>query len=502
MKYPHVLFFRHSEYEEIDDVLMKNIDRFQFKITVIKNHEDLLRLFDSDHSLLITFGGSDDEYCDEVNQVIANEMRKRWLHFKVFQDIDDINRGVLFCFFHYITRYDYSAMRRVFSIFTTCFNSFEKIHRAYDSLKKQTLRDWEWVIVDDSPEDIHFDFLRGVFKEDSRVRLYRRNGNSGNIGNVKNEAVSLCRGKYLLELDHDDEILPDTLKDAARVFDSDPDIGFVYMDFFNIYEDGTNYRYGDFYGLGYAGYYRQKYENKWVYVSITPNINNVTLSHIVGVPNHPRMWRRETMFQIGNYSEFLPVADDYELLLRTAVHTKMVKIPKIGYIQYMNANDNNFSLIRNDEIQKLVHHLREHCFKNYNIEKRMKFLDAFDKKEDCPIWKLGDYTSRYCNQIINLDYDRQYCVIGLETLHRHKEEIDELYQDERNDFLVLDNAFNSDCDRLCIELENLGYDRMKCYSMDDCSDEQLESYFRLMYLNCTGHKIFNREKKISYLVYN
>ena len=39
---------------------------------------------------------------------------------------------------------------------------------------------------------------------DSRVRLYRRSENNGNIGNVKNEAISLCRGKYILEFDHDD----------------------------------------------------------------------------------------------------------------------------------------------------------------------------------------------------------------------------------------------------------------------------------------------------------
>lgn len=502
MKYPHVLFYRHSEYQSIDDVLTKNAEHFEFNVTIVANHADLVRLYDPDHSLLITFGGCDGEYTDEVNGIITAEMRKRWLHFKDFRDVHDMNRGILFCFFHYITNNMYVSMRRVFSVFTTCFNSYDKINRAYNSLRAQALNDWEWVIVDDSPDDGHFHFLRGVFEKDPRVRLYRRNGNSGNIGNVKNEAASLCRGKYLLELDHDDEILPDTLSDAARVFESDKEIGFVYMDFFNIYEDGTNYRYGDFYGLGYAGYYRQKYGDRWVYVSITPNINSVTLSHIVGVPNHPRMWRRDTMYKIGGYSEFLPVADDYELLLRTAVQTIMAKIPKIGYIQYMNANDNNFSLIRNGEIQKLVYHLREHCFVNYDVEKKLITLDASDTREDRPIWKRKDYVNRYCNKIVNLDYDRQYCVIGLETLHRHKQEIDRLYGDDRNDFLVLDNAFSSDSNRLCDELQGMGYDRMKCYSMDDCSDEELESYFRLMYLNCPEHRIFTREKNISYLVYH
>ena len=42
-------------------------------------------------------------------------------------------------------------------------------------------------------------FLKQILT-DKRIRLYKRDKNSGNIGNVKNEAISLCRGKYVLEL--------------------------------------------------------------------------------------------------------------------------------------------------------------------------------------------------------------------------------------------------------------------------------------------------------------
>jgi glycosyltransferase involved in cell wall biosynthesis len=93
-----------------------------------------------------------------------------------------------------------------FSLFTTCYNSYDKIIRAYNSIKTQTLLDWEWVILDDSPNDEHFPFLKKALSHDKRIRLYKRSENNGNIGNVKNEAVSLCRGNYLLEMDHDDEI--------------------------------------------------------------------------------------------------------------------------------------------------------------------------------------------------------------------------------------------------------------------------------------------------------
>lgn len=57
---------------------------------------------------------------------------------------------------------------------------------------------------------------------------------------------SLCRGKYVLEFDHDDEILPNVLKDAAECFDTNDDVGFIYMDCSIIYENGVNFHYGDF----------------------------------------------------------------------------------------------------------------------------------------------------------------------------------------------------------------------------------------------------------------
>ena len=65
------------------------------------------------------------------------------------------------------------------------------------------------------------------------------------------------------------------------------------------------------------------------------------------------MWRRKVLLELGNYSEFLPICDDFEILLRTMCHTKVAKIHKLGYIQFMNDNNNNYSLISNGEINRL-----------------------------------------------------------------------------------------------------------------------------------------------------
>ena len=81
--------------------------------------------------------------------------------------------------------------------------------------------------------------------------------------------------------------------------------------------------------------------------NIIPNINNITLSHLVCLPNHPRIWKRSVLMELESYSEFLPICDDYEILLRTCCSKyKVVKNNRAQYIQYMNDGANNFSNIR------------------------------------------------------------------------------------------------------------------------------------------------------------
>jgi glycosyltransferase involved in cell wall biosynthesis len=393
MNYPNVLFLRHTKYKYIDNKLEENKESLFFSYTIIDNANELYKLFEPKYNLLITYGDDEKEYI-YINKIIVPRINARWIHYKEFNNISEISRGINYCYLNNVIL-PRENTRVTFSIFTTTYNSYSKIFRAYNSIKKQIFRDWEWIILDDSPDDNHFTFLKDMFKNESRVRLYKRECNSGIIGEVKNEAVCLCRGKYVLEMDHDDEILPDVLKNAVSVFDDDKDVGFVYMDTVNIHENGENFWWGDFISKGYGSYYTMKYNNKWVYVYITPNINNITLSHIVCVPNHPRIWRRDVIQRIGNYSEFLPICDDLELLLRTALNTKMAKVNQFAYIQYMNEGGNNFTWIRNKEICRIGPLITDMFNKKYNLDNVMKEKDAYEdnsyKTCHSKIWKRQNY---------------------------------------------------------------------------------------------------------------
>jgi glycosyltransferase involved in cell wall biosynthesis len=502
MKYPFIIFYRSNSNASYDKFFLDNNEKLNCTVQITNKLVNVNKIYSANYHLLITL----DEDVN-TNNYIQELHDKKWLKLTKsdFLDIAFFNsivnkKYILNC------SLDRSYLRPVFSLFTTSFNSYDKIIRAYNSIKKQTLMNWEWIILDDSPNDDHFEFLRENLSRDCRIRLYRRSENSGSIGNVKNEAVALCRGKYVLEMDHDDEILPTVLEDATIVFtkqgekekEGEEEIGFVYMDFINIYENGDNFNYGNHICKGYGSYYCQKYNDKWVYVYNTPNINNITLSHLVCCPNHPRIWRRDLLLKIGNYCEHLPICDDYEVLLRTAINTKMAKIPKLGYVQYMNNSNNNFSLIRNGEINRIgPQYISPIYYEEYRIADKMEELDAFenpntkDSKNNVNIW-LRDaekYTHKYCNLLVNIDFNRQICIIGLDSLILNLEYIKTLYNKDNNnnpsdlaiDFILLDNKCPNEY--LWKQLDSYGFGKMKCYSLIDIPRDLLVSYFKTMYLS-------------------
>ena len=482
-KYPTVLFFRYDKYNLIDTFLYNSKDKLNCDIKIIDKKDGLMNLFDPNYMILATFGPDEKEYHADVFQVMAPRMARRWIHYNEILNPEEFSRGINYCYLENVIG-DRVQSRPIFSIFTTCYKSYEKIKRPLNSLLNQTMVDWEWVILDDSPGDKHFVFLKQLFNGNKKIRLYKRSENSGNIGNVKNEAVSLCRGKYVLELDHDDDIVPTLLKTTVDAFEKHPDAGFAYTDFINLYETGENYWYGDFFALGYGGYYNTKYKGKWVNVYTTPQVNNITLSHLVSLPNHARMWRRDVLLQLGNYSEFLPINDDQEILMRTCMGTKMIKIPMMGYVQYMNHGNNNFSLIRNSEINRIgPQHLVPQYYAKYKVHEVMKERNAYDNESLMyhrkQLWLRDDFVPQYWNYMYQPEFDLQVCVIGRDTFHAKLPEIKTMYKNPRIDFFLIDSS--GDREGLCKFLDSQGFDRMRCYTIKDLTRDQMLNYFNYIF---------------------
>tara|TARA_R110000850_G_scaffold145443_1_gene267614 strand:- start:147 stop:1067 length:921 start_codon:yes stop_codon:yes gene_type:complete len=274
------------------------------------------------------------------------------------------------------------------SFFTPTYNIGKRIHNVYESLKRQTYIDWEWVLVDDSNDDGKtLSIIRDIASKDPRVKVYNFDIKSGGvIGESKYRAASLCRGYLIAELDHDDFLTPNCAGDLYLASQAFPNAGFFYSDCVEIDENLKSLVYEPGFACGYGKYEKQKhiyhqgdrYYNCLWDVCIQQKINPKTIRHIVGVPNHIRAWRKETYFAVGGHNRELSLADDYELIIRTFLHTKMVHIPKLCYIQFMSNSgetQNSHDIARAD-IQRRVRTIME--FYNEKIAARFKELGVKD----------------------------------------------------------------------------------------------------------------------------
>lgn len=246
----------------------------------------------------------------------------------------------------------------ILSVFTPAYKTNERIFRTYDSLNRQTYQNWEWVVVDDSPEGDYktWEYLKQLASTDHRINVYRMTPNSnGNVGEVKHRAAMLCNGEWLFELDHDDVLISTCLEDVLDASKQYADVGFIYTDVTEVYEDGTPRQYGrigdDWYGhpdnwfdWAYAGHTWQEFDGKLWLTHHYPDINPKTIRFNIGMPNHCRVWHRDTYHKIRGHSRNISVADDYELIVKTFLETRMVHLKKMLYVQYNNGDstvDNN-----------------------------------------------------------------------------------------------------------------------------------------------------------------
>lgn len=238
------------------------------------------------------------------------------------------------------------------SVVTTTFNTPAGVlARTWASLRAQTHTDWEWVIWDDSTSEETWRQIFGFCADERyKIRLHKSHEHSGSIGAVKRKAFMVADGNILVELDHDDELTPNALEKIQQAFDENPEAGFVYSDWCEILPDGQSGKYPAGWAFGYGSEYWSDQHGVWVMSA--PPMNATTIRHIVSAPNHVRCWRSELYHQIGGHNPKLPVADDYELVVRTALATKFHHIPELLYKQHIGAHTAQRQ--RNASIQEYV----------------------------------------------------------------------------------------------------------------------------------------------------
>jgi glycosyltransferase involved in cell wall biosynthesis len=341
----------------------------EFDIRRYTSDENIYEILSEIRPQVIVSIGEDAQWVNLMS--LPFEDRRKWISFSENTNPTDIGESAYRVFINASVKRDDKVP--LISVFTPVYRTGDKLMRPYNSLKNSSYNNWEWIIFDDSDDNNEtWDMLVELSKTDHRIKIFRGRRNSGRVGETKYYCANLAQGQIVLELDHDDELTENALDWISRAYLKFPDAGFYYTDCTEVYEeDGKCVVYGEGFAMGYGQYKVDWYKDRSYLTHISCNINPRTIRHIVGVPNHIRAWRADIYRDINGHSALLGVCDDYEIIIRTFLKTKFVRIAQLGYIQWMNAGGDNTQNYRRQEIQRLVRFIRE----RYDREIHERFIE-------------------------------------------------------------------------------------------------------------------------------
>jgi O-antigen biosynthesis protein len=197
----------------------------------------------------------------------------------------------------------------LFSVIVPCFRTpLDLLDRCVASVLAQHHSDWEMWLCDDASGDERLaEGLAELSALDRRIATIARSSNGG-ISAATNDALALASGKYVVFLDHDDELHPSALERVARAIADRPDADLIYSDEDKIDLEGHRHT--------------PSFKPDW-----SPDLllSNAYMCHLLVV-------RRDLLTELGGLRSEFDGAQDYDLMLRaTEVTGAIVHVPEILY---------------------------------------------------------------------------------------------------------------------------------------------------------------------------
>jgi len=220
-------------------------------------------------------------------------------------------------------------------------NNVEWLDMPYNSVKKQLVLDpsldVEWVIVPNNNVEIP-----AHISSEPWVKIHRCPSSLKNIGALKRFACEKASGDVFIELDHDDELLPGSLRRIDDEMKDKPN-SFLYSDKTVKRHDGKEQYYGTSWGWEHYVWNGERINKGFL-----PDARS--LCQIFYAPDHVRVWSREAYKLSGGHDENLLVADDHALVIKTYLAgSEFIFIEEPMYHYYIHGK--NSWLLNIDEVQ-------------------------------------------------------------------------------------------------------------------------------------------------------
>lgn len=216
------------------------------------------------------------------------------------------------------------------SVLMPVYNAGTHLPAAVDSILRQTMQDFEFLILDDGSTDESGSYLAGL--RDPRVRLVRSEKNCGLIATL-NRGAGLCRAPLIVRMDADDISEPERLQELKKAMEHDPQLAVLGSDFTPIGETQSS---------------------SWIRFFDSEEIRIALLFE--NPICHPTVSIRSSRIRYPLYPAEYPHAEDYALWVFSGVREKIGNIKKklLRYRHHAGQVSRRHATTQIESIQRLI----------------------------------------------------------------------------------------------------------------------------------------------------
>jgi glycosyltransferase involved in cell wall biosynthesis len=194
------------------------------------------------------------------------------------------------------------------SVIVPCFNYGHLLGETLESVRQQSFRNWECIVVDDGSTDNTEAVARGYASRDGRF-IYQVQENRG-LSAARNAGLRTARGAYTQLLDADDLLEAEKLKEHVLFLEQRKEYSVVYgpMRYFRVRGASRRYSRG-----------RNGADFEWM--KMWPDTNEAMLAALVEGNQFPvsaPVFRRSLVNEIGYFDEALRSHEDWDFWIRCA----------------------------------------------------------------------------------------------------------------------------------------------------------------------------------------
>lgn len=253
------------------------------------------------------------------------------------------------------------------SVIIPLYNHEKFIKESISSVLKQTIADFELIIINDGSVDNSEEIVRKV--NDERIR-YVTQPNSGAHKTI-NRGIEISRGQYISILNSDDVYLPDRLEKCLNVFENDPASDAVFSGINHIDEDGKSLKIT----IGA--------EENWEKHNLESSFkgqNNLTWDLLAGnfLKTTSNLFCRKQCFEKVGLFRNLRYTHDYDFFLRlsSVCNTAIIEEPLLKYRSHpANTLKEGQAAIDLESAVVILDFLMNHDFGTFSEDDNSTFLN-------------------------------------------------------------------------------------------------------------------------------